>query len=295
MTAFAVPTKLAEFAARDDQPEVAAWVRTLPALVPELCERWELTVGAPYEPGGQCSWVAPATTRTGDAVVLKVGWRHEEAEHEAAGLRFWDGDGAARLFADETFDSTSAMLMERCEPGTMLARARPPLEQDEVIAGLLRRLWRRPPDGHPFRPLTSMCDFWADEFEEKLAAAAPGRVDPGIARAAMQLMRSLPRESTDQVVLCTDLHTENVLAAEREPWLVVDPKPYVGDRSYDALQHMLNMDRLTKDPNRLLERMADLLDLDRERLRRWLFARCVQESLGWDGFYDVALQVAPRG
>ncbi len=51
------------------------------------------------------------------------------------------------------------------------------------------------------------------------------------------------------MLLATDLHAGNVLRAEREPWLVIDPKPFVGDPTYDALQHMLNCDdRLRADP-----------------------------------------------
>ena len=76
------------------------------------------------------------------------------------------------------------------------------------------------------------------------------------------------------MLLCTDLHAENVLAAEREPWLVIDPKPYVGDPTYDPLQHMLNcQQRLHTDPRRLGLCMADLLSLNGERLLFWLFAR----------------------
>ncbi len=96
------------------------------------------------------------------------------------------------------------------------------------------------------------------------------------------------------MLLCTDLHADNVLAAEREPWLVIDPKPYVGDRTYDAIQHMLNCDaRLHVDPHALVRRMADLLGLDPERLRLWLFARCVQESREWPTLAGVAEQMAP--
>ena len=83
----------------------------------------------------------------------------------------------------------------------------------------------------------------------------------------------------------------NVLAAEREPWRVIDPKPYVGDPTYDALQHMLNCDgRLHADPHGLVRRMADLLGLKAERLTLWLFARCVQESAQWPQLAEVAPQ-----
>ena len=66
------------------------------------------------------------------------------------------------------------------------------------------------------------------------------RLDPGLARAGIELLRGLPATSQHTVLLCTDLHPENVLAAGREPWLMVDPKPYVGDPTYDPVQHMLN-------------------------------------------------------
>ena len=48
--------------------------------------------------GRAMPWVGPARDGIGDELVLKVGWRHREAEHEADALRFWDGDGAVRCF-----------------------------------------------------------------------------------------------------------------------------------------------------------------------------------------------------
>jgi len=90
------------------------------------------------------------------------------------------------------------------------------------------------------------------------------------------------------VLLVTDLHAGNVLAARREPWLAIDPKPYIGDPAYDATQHLLNCaERLHADPAGLAVRMADLLEVDPVRLRRWLFARCVQESPGDPPLADV--------
>jgi streptomycin 6-kinase len=92
----------------------------------------------------------------------------------------------------------------------------------------------------------------------------------------------------------TDLHAGNVLAAGREPWLAIDPKPYVGDPTYDPLQHMLNCsERLQADPHGLVRRMADLLDLDADRLVRWTFARCVIESPDDPALAAVARSLAP--
>jgi len=254
-----------------------AWLATLPATAARLARAWSLTLGAPFQPGGQTAWVAPVRDRAGAQLVLKLAWRHSEMEHEADALRVWAGRGAVRLRAADESADTLALLLERCRPGTPLAALAEPA-QDDVVTALLPRLWREPPTGHRFRPLQAMCDAWADEFDTRVAAV-PGLVDPGLARAGIDLFRALPATAAREVVLATDLHADNVLAAEREPWLVIDPNPYVGDPTYDPLQHLLNCpERLHADPVGLAARIAGLLDLDPLRLRRWLFARCVQES-----------------
>jgi streptomycin 6-kinase len=271
-----MPPRLVDAALRDGRQ---SWLAALPATVAALRDRWSLTISEPFEPGGHTAWVAPASDSAGIPVVLKVGWRHPEAEHEADGLRFWNGQGTVRLLAAERFQDTIALLLERCEPGVPLAR-RPEADQDPILAGLLVRLWKEPPHGAGFRPLAQMCNQWADQFEQRLTTAQHPPLDAGLTRAAMELFRTLPVTALRHVLLCTDLHAGNVLAARRQPWLVIDPKPYVGDPTYDLLQHLLNCDeRLRVDPKGLAYRMADLAELDAERLLLWLFARCVQESL----------------
>ena len=162
------------------------------------------------------------------------------------------------------------------------------------MAGLLRQLWAQPHGAYPFRPLAQMCAAWAEEFEQEYTAASPAcRIDPGLARAGIALFRALPATAPDRVLLCTDLHGGNILAAQRAPWLVIDPKPYVGDPAYDLLQHMLNCeDRLAADPAGLADRMAGLAGVDAARARQWLFARSVQESVGSPLMREVARRLA---
>jgi streptomycin 6-kinase len=270
-----------------------SWATRLPDVVRELSDRWSLRVGEPFEPGGQCSWVAPAMTCDGRPVALKVGWRHFEAEQEADGLRAWGGRGAVLLYDDLIVDDVCALLLERCRPGRTLDSL-PMLEQDQVLAGLLRQLGVEPAAGHSFQPLARMCADWADSFE-RCGPGAGGRAgaDPGLIRAGLKLFRSLPLTAERQVLLATDLHPANVLAAERAPWLMIDPKPWLGDPAYDVLQYMLNHDRLPRDPRAFADRLADLCGLDRERVRLWLFARCVIETRNWPELLDVVVQLAP--
>jgi len=87
------------------------------------------------------------------------------------------------------------------------------------------------------------------------------------------------------------LHAGNVLRAEREPWLVIDPKPFVGDPAYDATQHLFNgLDRLRSDPEKTIRRLSDLLGLEHERVRLWTFARAAAEPR--DDWNDVDLALA---
>ena len=70
----------------DPDPAQRAWIAELPLIVDELARTWSLRLGLPFQPGGCASWVAPARTAAGERVVLKIGWWHDEAQHEA-GLR----------------------------------------------------------------------------------------------------------------------------------------------------------------------------------------------------------------
>jgi len=288
--ALPMPRNLVVGAASNANEQRRAWIAALPHAVAAVQQRWSLRLGEPFQPGGLNAWVAPARTRDDADLVLKVGWRHYEAEHEADGLRVWAGQGAVRLHAADATNDTVVLLLERCVPGTPLAGS-PQSEQDTVIAALLPRLWREPPSRHPFRPLRDLCEAWAAAFERAPRAA---NLDPGLAREGIALFRSLPDTADRQVLLCTDLHAGNVLAAQREPWLMIDPKPYVGDPTYDALQHLLNCDaRLHTDPHGLAKHVAELLGLDGDRLLLWLFARCVQESAEFPALADIARRIAP--
>lgn len=71
---------------------------------------------------------------------------------------------------------------------------------------------------------------------------------------------------------------------------MIDPKPFIGDPTFDVTQHLINCKaRMRDNPNRLVERMADLLELDRDRIRLWAFARFATT----EGCEDIARRIAP--
>jgi len=262
-----------------------AWLERLPRAIEALADRWQITLGEGFDGEGDVSWVASAMRRDGSPAVLKLGMPHMEAEHEIDGLRFWAGDPTVRLL--EADDTLGAMLIEPCEPGTRL-RELPESEQDAVLARLAPRLWKAPREPHPFRPLSAMIARWIGEtFEQRSGWADQGLVSEGI-----EAFRELSTTGAPPLLLATDLHAGNVLRARREPWLVIDPKPFVGDPAFDATQHLLNCEvRLQTDPLGTIARVAGLMGLDATRVRRWLFARLAAEPReDWAG--DRRLDIA---
>ncbi len=272
-------------------PERAGWLDRLPDVLRSLEHVWALTPDAPLDAEeSSCSYVVAVRSANGTPAVLKVAMPHMEGEHEIQGLRFWHGDPTVRLL--EANDELGALLLERCNPGTTL-RALAEHDQDVVIAGLLRRLWRPPCTSHPFRSLSTLTEYWSNETLGQIEQAP----DMGLVREGLRLFEELPRNATREALLATDLHAGNVLQAGREPWLVIDPKPFVGDPAYDATQHLLNCrERLRLAPDRTIRSFADLAGLEPERVRLWIFARAAAEPRDdWrdDDLPSLARSLAP--
>lgn len=250
-------------------PAGGAWLEALPSLLERLARAWRLSLDSPLTPGGTAALVILARRADGSPAILKIGLPHMEARDEIAGLRFWEGDPTVRIF--EADPEHSAALLERCVPGTQLS-TRPADEQDEVIVELLARLWRSPPDRSPFRSLATLLDWWIRELDSDPVEWKT----PRLVNAARDELAELEASREPSVLLATDLHAGNVLRAERRPWLAIDPKPFVGERTFDLLQHLLNHPhRLLTDLTGTTTRLAAPLKVHPDRLRRWLFVRIV--------------------
>jgi len=255
------------------------WVEELPGRIERLRRRWGLDLGPPFEPGGVTSWVAPAGT---DAV-LKVVVPHREADHEAAALRAWDGTGAVRLLDEDPGEN--ALLLERCRPGTALRLAgRPDDEVLDTAVTTAARLWRPVAAAEPYERLADVMAEWAELVEDRAqhhaVPLAPELVVEGAA-----LLRRLPVTADREVLLHGDLHPANLLAAEREPWLAIDPKPVRGDPAFDLPPLVLQTGDLlgAADPaaelDRRLRRVSAASGVDVDRIRAWGLARSVEVAV----------------
>jgi streptomycin 6-kinase len=205
-------------------PGGAEWLDALPGLAAACAEQWGLRLGDPFEPA-TISCVIPAERRDGTAAVLKINFPEEESEHEAAALAHWNGDGAARLL--EADAERRALLAERLAPARKLNALPDEPVANTIAAGVLRRLWSKPPaDDAPFLRLDEVVETWA-EVNERRPPTQPRLLD-----LAAGLSRELLESPGEPVVLHQDFHTGNVLLDEARGWLAIDPKPLVGERAF---------------------------------------------------------------
>ncbi len=257
-----------------------AWLRTLPDLLDKLAARWSLAVESPFA-GIEINYVAPARRADGTACVLKVSRHVGETRNEIAALRLWDGSGAARLLDADS--DLGAMLVERLEPGSMLAEV---AEADDdratvIAAGVLRQLWRPvPAANHGLRPLESWCAAY-DRNREALLRGVDG-FPVALFQRADALRRDLLASTTTPSVLHGDLHHFNVLRAQRADWLAIDPKGLAGDRAFDVCQFFRNPQPVPTEVNsRRLDIFCAELSLDRQRTKNWCFVHAILDAC-WD-------------
>ncbi|MFF7181837.1 aminoglycoside phosphotransferase family protein [Streptomyces sp. NPDC008121] len=272
-----VPEELVASQIRFNGEAGRAFVAALPGRAEEFLDRWGLRLTGPSM-YGVASWVLPVTrVSDGTPAALKLQLLDEESAGEPVALRAWDGSGAVRLLAEDP--GTGTMLLERLDEGRHLSASGDVRGAVGVLAGLLARLVAVPaPEG--LRGL--------GEIAARMVAAAPeaaarlGPEDAALVRDCAAAVREVLGEPGDRL-LHWDLHYDNILAAEREPWLAIDPKPLAGDPGFELLPALTDL--WEADPSAgtrwRFDLLTERLGLDRGRARAWTLGRVLQNAL-WD-------------
>ena len=211
-------------------------------------------------------------TSDGTLAVLKIA--SPDAEHAHLVLRRWAGNGAARLLRADP--PRRALLLERLRPESL--ETVPDVDACEIVAGLYRRL--HVPAMPQLRTLTSQIEQWSTDFET-LPRSAP------IPHRLIEQAHALTRDFADgpnDTVLHGDLHYGTVLAADREPWLAIAPKPLNGDPHYEIAPMLWNRweelaGNIRHGVQRRFYRLIDAAGLDEDRARGWVLVRVVREAM----------------
>ncbi|WP_326652952.1 MULTISPECIES: aminoglycoside phosphotransferase family protein [unclassified Streptomyces] len=251
------------------------WLGQLPKTVQESVDRWELDVERVMAPGGRSSLVVLVRQPDGTAAALKAAPSFTTPALERAALERWDGWGAVRLLAS----SEDALLLERLHP-EMSLRSLPEAKALLEAAGTVRRLWVEPPADHGFE---TVAERTARQAEAVRAFADPAATS--LVAAALAARDELTALSPELLLLHGNFRQGKVLAADRTPWLAVGPEPLVGERAYDLarlvrdrVEDLIAASAGASAARRRVNKLADSLEVDRERLRGWTLFRAVESG-----------------
>ncbi|MFJ8000495.1 aminoglycoside phosphotransferase family protein [Streptomyces sp. NPDC096310] len=282
----------------------AAWLGRLPALTAEAVARRGLVVERVIAPGGGSGLVLLVRRSDGSPATLKLAPPFAAPALERAALAHWQGWGAVRLLdaaegatcgadgdvrgavpgdggvaAEAEDGADGALLLERLHP-EMSLRSLPEAKALLEAAGTVRRLWVEPPVGHGFGTVAGRTAAEA----VRLRASSDEDLAP-LVTAALAARDELCATSPEELLLHGAFRQGKVLAGDRAPWLAVGPEPVVGERAYDLAR--LARDRVedlvaassgASSARRRVNRLADSLDLNRERLRGWTLFRAVESA-----------------
>lgn len=263
-------------------PQGLAWIAALPQLIEDSLDRWALTLDG-RGMHGMASLVVPVRTVDGMPAAVKLQPVNDENIGESVGLQTWKGDGAVLLLDHDP--DTCTLLLERLDATRPLSKVRDATTAVDILAGLLARLVAVPaPEG-----LRRLADITAAMVDAVPAAvgklSAPG--DRRLMRACASTVSELVGDVGNQL-LHWDLHYDNILAGEREPWLAIDPKPLAGDPAFELLPALGNRwDDVVASGNvrcavlRRFDQLTEAVGVDRQRAVGWTLGRVLQNAL-WD-------------
>ncbi|MFI5733854.1 aminoglycoside phosphotransferase family protein [Kribbella sp. NPDC051587] len=288
-----IPEAFAAATTNREGPAGTAWLATLPGIVEELVDRWDCTPDGDWM-HGEVGVIVPVQ-RSGEPLVLKVSFTHPGNVHEPDAYIAWAGRGAVHLH--ERADEYYAMLLERAHATTL----RDSGADVAAVGGAMSRLLTIPaPDGRgalgdapgprELPRLQDRADEWAAELAKDAAEFAGALPDVVVARA-FGAIDELVREQPD-VLIHGDLHHRNILSADREPWLAIDPKGLIGDPAYDAVTFLkartlvLMKGDLLAGLEREFVAYCEAAELDKARVRRWIQLELVRTAY-WVRRYGV--------
>jgi streptomycin 6-kinase len=270
-----IPDALADNPRRD--PTWASWLDVLPHRVTELLQEWQLTADDAAPAHGFCSLVLWVHTARGRPAALKVAFPHDDGAHEHLALRHWAGHGAVELLRADPH--RAALLLERLDTRDLTSVR--DLQACEIVGALYARLHIPAPP-----QLRRLPDLIAAASQRLRGRASP--LPRRLVEQAIALGTELAADPASAGTLIhTDLHYANVLAARREPWLVIDPKPLSGDPHYELAPMLWNRWEETAGQvraavRRRFDTLVEVAGLDEERARAWVVVRMVHVAAAAD-------------
>lgn len=255
------------------------WFLNLPTLLDATLNAWKLELVEPL-PNLRFSYLA--RVREGDQIrILKLAPAIKDQARAAEYLRLSKTWGSVALLREDA--SHGVHLLEEASPGdsakTYFLRG-----DEKVVAEAAARWMARAARSHlgpkpePSR-LTPLATLGLGFEKYGRSFGEAGRIPLVTVEEARGDYFALLDSTVQSIPLHGDLHHENFLRSEREPWLAIDPKGYWGDPVFEVGAWIRNpIPEIVAESERVkileerIEIFAHELQTSRERVRLW--ARC---------------------
>ena len=278
------------------------WLTRLPETLAACAARYDLVIHPPMTEEYAVmsfNYITPATRSDGVEVVVKLCYDHRSFLTERDGLRLCSTKGSIALLDDD--EDLGALLLERAIPGVPLSEQSDDEENTRIAAGVMRKFWRPAPRQHQLRTVE---DGTIDGMKRHRNRhdGGTGPLPADLFEQAERKFEELIETAPVRMVLHGDMHHYNILSAEREAWLSIDPKGMEGDPGYDLGSYMGNclVDRsdaaaLAHQLSRRIDIFSEELGMPRERVAAWCWAHtvlvatwCEQAGDDWRGAVENA-------
>lgn len=256
--------------------EGEAWLQNFNSLITYCEEKWSLKVLAPFELS--YNFVAPAETKDGGKVVLKLSVPTNEFYSEVAALRYFAGEGMVKIIDTEI--EKGILILDHLFPGDTLATLKDDIEATEIAASIMEALWVPDTSDSNLPQLEEREQSLINFFNAHPTGKAP--ITQNLLQKATNTFRSLLDEKQERYLLHGDLHHYNILK-EESSWVAIDPKGLLGEREYDTIQFLLNNlpeDNIESILSKRIAVLVDKLKLNERRILAWGFAHSVL-SICW--------------
>lgn len=277
------------------------WLDSFHELIAECEARWLLKVLEPFPLS--YNFVAPVVLEDGRSAVLKLGVPGLDWQRELAAIRAFAGRGMVQLLdADE---EKGIMLLERIMPGETLDKLSNEDERIQCLADVIKRMHTPVSRVGKLASMFPTIADWAVGLEgiRSHFRGGTGPIPEQMVEQAMQWYKKLLSTQKEQCLLHGDLHHENILRAQREPWLAIDPKGLIGETEYEVIPFLLN--HLPEDGGeevikQRVDGLTNSLSLQKERVLAWAYCHSVLsawwfiEDFGVDGGRLVMPEVFER-
>jgi streptomycin 6-kinase len=265
------------------------------------------------QPSPNLSYNFVAFAKRGDeSVVLKMGVPNSEFKSELAALLTFNSEGACRVLDYD--EEKYWMLLERLQPGVMLATLEDDEEATHVAVDVMQRIWR-PAEPVILSPSTALRinsakDLYNAERDSSVArrrslrgtydkfiqladwfdglkklrsmfGGGTGPLNKKLVERVEASVRDFFAENHQPVLMHGDFHHYNILSSERG-WLVIDPKGVIGPGCYEVgpllinpWEAVLNRTDYRQMTQRRIDILHERLGFERERIREWGLAHAI--------------------